>query len=91
MSRVKDTLASSSGLTSSDAARMSAKNASWVEYVKKYATDNNLTYKESMKAAAPSYKESKNTPVKAPVAEEVKPAKAIKTKKRTVLPKIIAV
>jgi hypothetical protein len=70
---------------------MSAKNASWVEYVKTYATDNNLTYKESMKLAAPSYKESKHTPVKAPVVEEVKAAKPIKTKKRTVLPKIIAV
>ena len=27
--------------------------------INKYATDNKLTYKEAMKAAAPSYKESK--------------------------------
>lgn len=51
-------------------------SSSWVEYVKKYAADNNLSYKESMKAAAASYKESKK-----PVAnvdkliEEVKAAK----------------
>ena len=39
-------------------------SSSWVEYVKKYATDNKITYKEAMKAAAPSYKESKQPEMK---------------------------
>ena len=32
--------------------------------INKYATDNKLSYKESMKAAAPSYKESKQPEIK---------------------------
>ena len=39
-------------------------SSSWVEYVKKYAIDNKLSYKESMKAAASSYKESKQPEMK---------------------------
>ena len=35
-------------------------SSSWVEYVKENATDNTITFKEAMKAAAPSYKESKS-------------------------------
>jgi len=39
-------------------------SSAWVEYVKQYATDNKITYKEAMKAAAPSYKESKQPEMK---------------------------
>ena len=31
----------------------------WIMYVKKYAADNNISYKDALKEAGPSYKNSK--------------------------------
>ena len=69
-------------------------SSSWVEYVKKYAIDNKLSYKESMKAAAPSYKESKHPELKVnvdidKVIAEVK-SKAAPKKERVLKTKQIA-
>lgn len=44
----------------------------YTDYVKKYAAEHKLTYKEAMKAASASYKESVGKGVEVPKVEELK-------------------
>jgi len=44
----------------------------YTEYVKAYAAEHKLTYKEAMKAASASYKESAGKGVEVPKVEELK-------------------
>ena len=42
---------------------MAVKNAGWINFVKAYSKENNISYKVALKQASESYKSSKTTTI----------------------------
>lgn len=42
---------------------MAIKNAGWINYVKAYSKEHNISYKVALKEASPSYKASKEAKI----------------------------
>jgi hypothetical protein len=59
----------------------------WTSYVKKYASDNNITYKKALSAASDSYRKRNDTPL--PIPPSTPETKPKKEKKKPIVEPVV--